>query len=689
MSLRRSTALVGAAAMVVLGSGTTPYAVAEPTEPPTPVTTGPPAPGTPPVAMSPDQPRPDGTPPTVPRDDAAFPLADLGSSNTIEFDPREVSKGTFSFVVPTGLVPARLNATVEIPVELRFGYLSVTQNGRTLSRMPLPLKDQSRLAIPLDGIESFDNWASVTLTITAVPAIESFCWDAENAIRMVDSSITFGGTQAPPTTVAAFLPPALRRVTIAVPRTLSPVESDAAIQLAADLTARFGWQGTDVAVVALPDGQTALPESAPGERQIVIKEGPDAGLTLQRGAGMPSLLISGPGDELINQTRLLTDPSLPFALSGKAVAGPLTTELKPAADSVTLAELKQPVKSSEALRPNATITIDQSVFAQPVDDIRVHVIGSFTPLPSNFNSEVTASIGDQVFDRWAANSEGIIDRWVTIPNRMAQRVTGLKITLQTTGDRGHCNDYLNPTLRIDPSTEISVSRASPPVPPGFRALPQALMPRVQIGIGTDTFNDTVRAARIIVGLQRSSNLPLITEVTQLQQAIDSGEPAILISADGWKDPSVTLPISADLGKVTIEAMNSAGEPTTLTLDPAIKYGSLQTVFDGQRTLLVATSTGDPAQLDELLRRLSLGKGRWPELDGRAVIFAPGSEPVTVPNRPSDLPTDESASQGQSGDNWVWWGAGGIALLALAGAVLIVLRTKKQTSTEAATAIDEP
>ena len=67
------------------------------------------------------------------------------------------------------------------------------------------------------------------------------------------------------------------------------------------------------------------------------------GLSLQPNPGaLPALLISGPGEELTNQTRLLTDASLPYALSPKAIAGPLTTEQAPAGDSATLKELNQP-----------------------------------------------------------------------------------------------------------------------------------------------------------------------------------------------------------------------------------------------------------------------------------------------------------------------------------------------------------
>jgi hypothetical protein len=683
--LRRTAAMAGTIVVVALGSCATPYAVADPTDvpaPPAPPTTVPMAPGAPPVpAPAPDQARPAGSEPAPPPDGNTFALGDLGSSDTIWFDTRsDITSSTISFVASKGLIPSRLNTRVEVPVELRSGYLTVTQNGRTLSRMPLPTKDQPpAMSIPLDGVKTYGDWATITLTITAVPVVDYWCWNPESPIRLTDSSVTFNGTEAPPATVAAFLPPTPRRISIAVPRNLSGAESAAAIQLAAALTRKYGWQGPDIAVIPLPDGTTQLPEPARSERQIVIKEGPDPGLSLQPSPGVPSLLITGQGDELTNQTRLLTDPSLQFALSTKAVAGPLTTELRPASDSVTLAKLKQRVGNSESLRPEVTIKIDQTAFAQPLDNIRVHVIGSYTPLPNAFNGEVIAMVDDQVIDQWPVSTEGTIDRWVEIPNRLVQRSTALKIRVHTTGDPGHCNDFLNPMLRIDPDTEITVHRASPPAPPGLRSLPQALMPRVQIGMGSDTYNDTVRAARIIVGLQRSSSLPLLTTVVPLQEAIASRDPAILIAGDGWNDQSLTLPISADLGKITIDAMNPAGDATTLTLDPAIKYGSLQTVFDGQRTVLIATSTGDSAQLDELLRWLSLDRSRWSDLDGRAVIAVPGNEPVTVPNRPSDLPDAKPESSGQGVGDYVWWAAGGLAAIALAGAVYIFLRTKNETT----------
>lgn len=656
--LRRLAALAGVAAMLVWA----PHSIAAPED--------------------------DDTPP-APAGSTTLALSDLGSDDIIYFDTRkDVSSSTFSFVVPRGLTPTSLNATIEIPVGLRYGNMTVSQGVRTIARLPLPPEDRPQMVIPLNGIEVFGDWASVTLRVTALP-LENYCWEPEAPIRLVGSSITFSGAEAVPTTVAGFLPPTLRKVTIAIPAQPSQAESEAAVQLAAAMATRYGWQNTDIVVVPLPDGATTLPTPAPPrERQIVVKEAPEKGLALQPGDGLPALLITGPGDELTNQTRLLTDDSLPFALSTKAVAGELKTERKPVRGTTTLAKLNQKGLTAESLRPEVTIKLDQSLFAQSLDGIRVHLLGSYTPLSKDFNGEVTVAAGDTIIDRWPVNDEGTIDRWVDVPDQLVQRSTQLKVRIQTTGDPGYCNDYLNIALRIDEDTEIQAKRASPPVPPGFRSLPQTLLPRVQVGLGDDIFADTVRAAQIIVGLQRNSGLPLVVNVTSLQEAIAGKEPAVLIAANDWTDPTLTLPFNADLGNITIDTFTEGGDPVKLTLEPAITFGSLQTWFDGQRSILVATSNGSPAQLDELLRWLTEKRTRWTELDGRAIISVPGSDPVTVPNRRSDLPEPSEGSSDEGGAGWIWWGAGVIAAVALLGALWILRKTiKSQKKSDSGTSTE--
>lgn len=156
-----------------------------------------------------------------------------------------------------------MNATLEIPVNLRFGNLTVTQDDRTISRLELPTKDQTPMVIPLAGTKVTGNSVSLTLTATVLP-LENYCWDPLTPIRLVNGSITFTGGEVAPKTIADFLPPVIRKLTIVVPPKPTQQETDAAVQLAAALEDRYGGQNPQVAVEALYDrSSTAVDPSLP------------------------------------------------------------------------------------------------------------------------------------------------------------------------------------------------------------------------------------------------------------------------------------------------------------------------------------------------------------------------------------------------------------------------------------------
>ncbi len=614
-------------------------------------------------------------------DSPTISLADLGSSTMLTFKgDRQTTTATLSFPVPVGLIPVSLTATLKLPTPARFGSLTVTQDDRFISRIVVGPPDVAPVNIPLAGTQVFGNYVSLTLTSTILP-VDGYCFDALNPVQIFDGAVTFAGTETAPTTVAAFLPPVLRKLTVALPPKPSRAESNAAVQLIAAVQARYGGSKREYAVVPLAEGATTLPgPSAPLERQIIIKEGPDQGLSLQGGPGVPALLVSGPGDELTNQARLLTDDSVNLALTRKTIAGPLETKQKIVGDTTTLAGMGMGEFTSIGLWPEVGIDLDQSKFGHALQGVRVHLLGSYTPLAPDFGAEVTAEVGGETIGRWPSEANATIDHWVDIPDRLLKRSTSLTVSVHTTGDAGYCGAYLPLTLRIDGSTEVQVAGTSrPPLPPGLTSLPQALMPSVQIGIGEDAFADTVRAAQIMVGLQRFSSVPIVTRVTSLQEAVGSKDPAILIEADNWTEKSIGLPITAENGQITVKGFDGDGTFVTLTLEPAMEVGSLQVVFDGQRTVLIATSNGSAAQLDELLTWLSSDPQRWPGLNGRAIISVPGQLPVAIPIPVTDLLAEGASSSADGGFGLVWWIAGGVVAAATVGAVLILLKLRARRS----------
>ena len=601
-------------------------------------------------------------------------LTDLGSNPDLLFYG-QVGTETLTLPVPSGMTPTTLNVTAQLPVNVRSGTVTVSQDDRVLAQVDVP-SVRGPLVIPLNGVRVEDNAISLLLRSYLLPH-EGYCLDPTNPLRLTSATVTFGGDERPPATVADFLPPVLRKLVIYVGRSPSQVEADAVVQLATAVTAHYGNQNPEIAVAPLPGASGPLPgESSPLERQIVVSEGPDAGVSLYGPGPMPALLISGSANDLINQTRLITSGVDRYALSSKAVAGPLHSTPQLPGNETTIRKLGQPGVNATALNPQVGVALDQTRLGRSVRGVRVHLIGSYTPLPNTIGGQLVATIAGQAVDRWPAEDNGMVDRWVDVPDRLLQRYTTLAVQVNISGSTGRCGEFQPITLTIDGESVVQSAAAKPPVPQGFQSIPQALMPRIQVGIGPDTYADTARAVLILTGLQRLSALPIDTAVVPLKDAVDSPNPAMLISPDGWNHPELPLKVKApDTVPMTLDVVDDDGNPTTLTLDPALKFGSLQTLFDGKRSVLVATSNGQVGQLDGLLRWLGTDERRWSEVDGIALISVPGHDPVTVPISP---PAPDGASEDEGSGRW-WWVGGGLLAVVAAGSAWLVLRSRRNPS----------
>ncbi|OBJ11563.1 hypothetical protein [Mycobacterium sp. 1465703.0] len=626
-------------------------------------------------------------PPTATDSMTTLALADLGSPATLEFWGLTNSV-QLTLPVLHGLTPTALNTTVELPINLRSGLITVTQGDRTITRLNLPTSDQAPIVIPLTGAEVIDNSLTVMVRAYLVP-LDGFCLYPESPLRLTNGTVTYTGTELPPTTVSHFLPPVLRKLTIYLPQSPSVAESDTAIQLATSTAAHYGQQAPDIVVSPLVEGLAAPPTPPqPLERQVVIKEGPDNGLSLQGSTGVPWLLISGPlnrSDE--PDTALLFSDLSDLALTSKVSVESPRPKVQLPGDAITLRELGQSVVNVTALQPRVSIGLDQTRFGRSIRSVRVHLQGSYTPTPNNIGGQIAVTIGRETIDHWPTDGHGNIDRWVDVPDRLLQRYTSVDLVYDVAGNIGHCGDFYTAgpgnqllTLNISGDSIIQSNPAAPPVPDGFQSVPQTLMPRVQVGIAEHSLIDTVRALDIMVGLQRMSAIPIDTSVTSLKQAIDSSNPALLISADGWNQSDVVLPVTAGpSGPITVGAVGSGDKPTKLTLDPVLRFASLQTVFNRGRSLLIATSNGAPGQLDELIRWLKSDNNKhWQRLKGVAVVSVPGQDPVTV-ERPTLAGGVAPGGSGTHSDlDWLWWFGAGWVAVAIVGAGVIVWRVRRES-----------
>lgn len=604
-------------------------------------------------------------------DSPTLNLRTLGVDPTIAFYGPQNSQ-TLTIPVPPGLTPTELAATVRLPVDVQGGTLDVTQDDRPVARVALPA-DQARVVIPLFGARVVDNAVTVRLD-SYLTTTEGTCrYDWTNPLRLLDGEVVYSGREIPPTTVADFLPPVLNKLTLLVPADPDLAESDAAVRLATAVVAQYGMQRPGIAVVTYDGGP--LPPPQPMERQIVIRTADDPGLILQGPNAIPTLVISGPAGEVTNQARLLTSDISKLAIRSKAVAGPLSRTPQLTGDLTTIRKLGQPgVNATSIINPRVTIPLDQTRLGRSVRGVRVHLQGFYTPLPAALTGQVVVSVGGRAIDRWPTDGEGRIDRWVDVPDANLQRYTDLTVEIDAAGNTGRCGEFQPLTLSIDGETAVQSRHANPPVVPGFQAMPQALMPRVEIGMG-ESFADLRRAVSILSGLQRLSSRPLDTAVRSLEDAIASPNPAVLINADGWDPDRIPLPVEVESdGAVTVENTDEAGQSTTLTLDPSVGFGSLQTAYVGGRSVLIATSADAPEELDRLLGWLDTDVARWSALSGDAVVAAAGHDPIELSTPAAQAPARKALRDRTA----LYLGiSAGVVLLAVAVGAVVAVRASRR------------
>jgi len=104
------------------------------------------------------------------------------------------------------------------------------------------------------------------------------------------------------------------------------------------------------------------------------------------------------------------------------------------------------------------------------------------------------------------------------------------------------------------------------------------------------------------------------------------------------------------------------------------------VFDSQRTLLVATSTGAPRLLDDLLHWMDSDPRRWSQLHGNAIVEFPGRTPTSVTGRtPATISGPALNAQAEAGgykSSLAWLAAAGVIGVAIGGLATIVIGARR-------------
>ncbi|WP_181319610.1 cellulose biosynthesis cyclic di-GMP-binding regulatory protein BcsB [Rhodococcus sp. OK519] len=559
--------------------------------------------------------------------------------------------------VPDGLTAGQLTGTVVTPTDYREGWIEVQSEGRLVQRIDIPGGTAERgvpLTIPLGGLRVVDRSVTLQLVSHYLP-LDDRCYDRSPfaAMTLRDTSVSYSGTERQPVTPAEFLPPMLRKATIHLTDSASTVQQNAALALSTALTNHYGSQPTRMELAELQS--PALPDASPApfERNIVIG-GPGAEITLESGpSGAAVLLIPGDGPALTSQMDLLITNLAGYSSASASVLPPERTVPEIAQDALSLYQLGMgSLTAAGTNRIELPVAIDQTQLGRPISSLSAHLRGTYVPLPAARSGVLTVGMNGMPLTSAPLDSSGTFDVVATVPRHLLSRYMTLTVAIEVTGEF-QCGAIDESSLTIDPLSTITSQLASPPLPGGFASLPQSLLPTVDVGLSKGDFADLVRADKLLVQMQRSSYLPLQPRIQPFDSAVTGPLPAVLVAADGYVPESVDEPLdSADSPVLALRGVSSSSS-----------FGNVQVVEQPRRTVVLASSTGDPADLDGLLDWLTADAGRLPSLTGDVLIGPRGQEPFTIGVKVAEV----TAEAVNASDN----GLSGVALATVAAVTAAV------------------
>ncbi len=574
--------------------------------------------------------------------------------------------------VPAGLRLRTLVATVQTPVDLERGNLEAWSGDLLLARLPLDgAREFFRVEIPLDRARVRDAVADVTLR-TVLTSGGQACPDwSERSLALRDSEVIYDGKPEVPRVLADFIPPVLDKLEIYLPDPPSSVEAEAAAELATTASARFGKRGLETEVRSA--GAARAPTATPFTRRVEIREGPDTRIELVD-AAVPTVSITGDATTLSQQSRSVSTDLGLLAITGAVTVDAPLPAPRALMTEATLDELGTgtvAVRSAGTVR--ADFGLDQTRLATVSGDVSVDLRGSYSPPPADRSGLMVVSAAGTVLDSWVADASGVIDRTVTVPAGLLGRYTEVSVSLQTAGEGGACGVMQPLTLLVSGDTRVSITEPASPAPGGFESLPQALMPRVQVATGSRSLADVGRAITILSELQRLSDVPLRPEWVSTDELVASQAPGIMIASSDVPD-GLALPLELTGGRSLEVMARGQDAPSSLRFYEDIDFASLQVVEDGDRAVVVASTTSGSGELDRTLDWLGGDRNRWDSLRGNVLFTAPNRDPVALSTTEAllaDVPESQSPRAVRTA--LIVGAVAAVAGLALAGVVWLATR----------------
>ncbi|MEM8706652.1 MAG: hypothetical protein AAGE98_09360 [Actinomycetota bacterium] len=292
-------------------------------------------------------------------------------------------------------------------------------------------------------------------------------------------------------------------------------------------------------------------------------------------------------------------------------------------------------------RMELPIFVDQASFGGPVQDIKINLVGTYTPLAASAQATMSLFLNGILVDAInLQDGDGHFDYELHLDPELIGRNTSLSVVADYSPPSGWCRPGEIPfTLQLSPFSKFIVEPGEI-LPPGFERWPQTAVEN-DFHVALDTFS-TGRldlALRLVAALQRTTQEPMDATFVDVEDAADIDGPVVIVSASGpeWLDNApllATNPISV-INDERIERLRFDVNTPHAVLE-AFEF------HDDDRLILTWNSGAEEdrtiglAYASELVDSFSTRDLSWKILFGDTYLLSAGSPPLAIAVRDDEI-----------------------------------------------------
>lgn len=614
----------------------------------------------------------------------------LGMSPTIGFTAAN-SAQTVTISVPNGTQPRMFFGELQSIVNATGGYIEIArEDGSLLGSVPIPDVSLGQVTVPfgidISTLAIHDQTAQMNIVLRQVGA-DPICGNPPN-VTMNRLAVEFTGPIVLPATIDQFFPPLLSGIDVYVDPAPTKSEAQTVVTLSALLTHHYRNIPIDFRVLPLQRTTEPPAEWNVMRRTVVVRDdaNDDGGgaVTVSGQTGMPFLLVAGKGDRLVDQTALFRSQLLAISQTSTAAIESAEPMAVRGTNTATFEQLGAGGRITVLGQSSIYTGFDTALFglANP-GKLDVHLVAHYSSVKDTEKGTLVVRSGGQALYSTELNDSGRVDATFSVPGDLGSRGAGLELGVTYEPAPGACNPHTVPmTFEIDDASTVTASGGNVSMG-GFEALPVGFTPTFQVALGGYDTNYISRAVAVITAVQKLTSRELLPTLVDVKQAAHSGSGALIVADSATVEGSgLKPPIAPERNAVEVDL-----PPDVVARIPE-GLGSMQAFSDGDRTVVLVTTSGDWSLVNPVFDFLATRRGGWRDLRGDVVVAGAGgiAKNITVLSDGPALRVVETSNR------WVPWALLGVAtalIASLVAGITIGLRRKARRAKVGQHAAPEP